>query len=77
MSYDVRLVRDRAVAASDSTILLWLLTGELLYALMVQRHGKEHITMSPSAFSFAASLWLQSGDTNHDGTLDVDEFVKL
>ena len=44
---------------------------------MVQRHGKEHVTMSPSAFGFAASLWLQSGDTNQDGTLDADEFVRL
>ena len=33
--------------------------------------------MSPSAFSYAASLWLQSGDTNHDGTLDIDELITL
>ena len=52
-------------------------TGELLYALMVQRHGQEHVTMSPSALSYAATLWLQSGDTNQDGMLDVNEFVQL
>jgi hypothetical protein len=44
---------------------------------MVQRHGQEYVTMSPSAFSYAASLWLQSGDTNSDGTLDINEFVQL
>lgn len=33
--------------------------GELLHALMCARHGVDNVTMSPSALTFAASLWLQ------------------
>lgn len=33
--------------------------------------------MSKVALEYAASLWLAKGDTNRDGALDADEFVRL